>query len=201
MATRLYLIRHAEHSLPRGTLAGRLPGVYLSERGKEQARALARRLRAARLAVVYSSPLERARQTAELIAAPHRLTVSLLEAAVEIDFGGWEGKTFDELADDPHWRRWNETRSLARCPGGESMQEVQARFVDELSAVARRCDGLEVAIVSHGDPIRAAVAWWLGTPLDLIHRFEIAIGSLTIADFSGGTPVLRTIGEVPAISP
>jgi broad specificity phosphatase PhoE len=89
MGTRLYLIRHGEHKLPAGTLAGRLPGIYLSERGKAQARALARRLEKVKLAVVYTSPLERTRQTAEFVAAPHGLPVSLLESAIEIDFGGW----------------------------------------------------------------------------------------------------------------
>jgi probable phosphoglycerate mutase len=197
MTTRLYLVRHGEHAAPPGTLAGRLPGIYLSERGKAQARALARRLEKAPLAVVYASPLERTRQTAELIAAPHRLPVSLLEAAVEIDFGGWEGKSFDELEDDRHWRRWNERRSLARCPGGESMIEAQARIVDELGAVVRRCEGLEVVVVSHGDVIKAAVAWWLGVPLDLFHRLDVAVGSVTCVEFDGGEPLLRSIGEVP----
>jgi probable phosphoglycerate mutase len=177
-----------------------MPGVYLSERGKAQARALARRLAPVRLAVVYASPLERTRQTAELIAAQQAIPVSILEQAIEIDFGGWEGKTFAELADDPHWRRWNECRSLARCPGGESMAEAQGRIVDELAAVVRRCDGLDVAVVSHGDVIKAAVAWWLGIPLDLFQRLDIAVGSLTIAEFAGGTPLLRSVGEVPAIS-
>jgi probable phosphoglycerate mutase len=198
MATRLYLIRHGEHTLPPGTLAGRLPGVYLSERGKAQARALARRLERVKLAVVYASPIDRTRQTAEFIAAPHGLPVSVLEAAIEIDFGGWEGKTFDELEGDPHWRWWNERRSLARCPGGESMMEAQARIVDELGAVARRCDGLDVAVVSHGDIIKAAVTWWLGMPLDLLLRFDIAVGSLTVVEFEAGAPMLRSIGEVPA---
>jgi broad specificity phosphatase PhoE len=201
VTTRLYLIRHGEHTLPPGTIAGRLPGVYLSERGKAQARALARRLERVKLAVVYASPLDRARQTAEFIAASHGLPVSLLELAIEIDFGGWEGKTFEELADDPHWRHWNETRSLARCPGGESMLEAQARIVDELGAVVRRCEGLDVAIVSHGDIIKAAVTWWLGMPLDLFQRLDIAIGSLTVAEFGGATPTLRSIGEVSAIAP
>ena len=198
MTTRLYLVRHGEHTLPPGTLAGRLPGIYLSERGKAQARAVAKRLEQVRLAVVYTSPLERTRQTAEFIAAPHGLPVSLLEAAIEIDFGGWQGKTFDELADDPHWRRWNELRSLARCPGGESMIEAQARIVEELGAVVRRCDGLDVAIVSHGDIIKAAVAWWLGAPLDLLSRFDVVVGSLTIVEFDSGGPVLSAIGAVPA---
>jgi probable phosphoglycerate mutase len=200
MTTRLYLVRHGEHALPPGTLAGRMPGVYLSERGKAQARALARRLEAAKLAVVYASPLDRTRQTAELIAAPHGLPVSMLEQAIEIDFGGWQGKTFDELADDPHWRRWNEARSLARCPGGETMGEAQTRIVDELGAVVRRCEGLDIAVVSHGDIIKAAVAWWLGVPLDLFQRLDIAVGSLTIAEFDGVRPLLRSIGEVPTIS-
>jgi broad specificity phosphatase PhoE len=198
MTATLYLVRHGEHTLPPGTLAGRLPGIYLSERGKAQARALARRLAATPIAVVYASPLERTRETAAAIAAPHRLPVSILEQAIEIDFGGWAGMSFAELEGDPHWRRWNEQRSLARCPGGETMIEAQARIVDELHAVARRCDGLAVAVVSHGDVIKAAVAWWLGIPLDLFQRLDIAIGSLTVAELGDGGPFLRSIGEVPA---
>jgi broad specificity phosphatase PhoE len=199
MGARLHLCRHGEHELPPGTLAGRLPGVFLSERGKAQAHALARRLQSVELAAVYASPLERTRQTAELIAVPHGLPVSLLEQVIEIDFGGWVGKTFAELADDPHWRRWNEVRSLARCPGGESMVEVQARVVDELQLVARRSEGLDVAVVTHGDVIKAAVAWWLGIPLDLFQRLDIALGSLTIVELGNAAPLLRCIGEVPAI--
>ena len=201
MPTRLYLIRHGEHTLPSGTLAGRLPGIYLSERGKQQAEAVARRLAKIPLAFVYTSPLERTRQTAEIVAAPHRLSATILEQVIEIDFGDWQGRTFDELADDPDWQRWNALRSLARCPGGEAMIEAQARAVQELETVARRCDGLEIAVVSHGDIIKAAVAWWLGIPLDLFQRIDIALGSITLVELGADAPLLRTIGERPAISP
>ena len=152
----LHLVRHGETALSgTGVIAGRLD-VPLSSRGEEQARAAARALRARSLAAVVSSPLSRARATAELVAAPHGLAVEIEPDLRELDFGVAEGLTFDELE-----RLHPEVAAtwLARphevvFPGGEGRDDIAARVVRAAHAIAARHPRGECAVVSHAGPIR-----------------------------------------------
>ncbi len=194
MATTVFLVRHAAHDRVDRVLCGRMPGVGLGGSGRAQAEALARRFAASEPAVeaVWTSPLDRARGTAEPIAARLGLPVRTSDALCEIDFGTWTGQPFDALRDDPHWRRWNERRgSGARPPGGESMAEAQARAISEVErARAGHPDG-GVVLVSHGDVIKAVLAGVLGLPLDAHARFEISPASVSaLAVWDGGGKVL-----------
>jgi probable phosphoglycerate mutase len=192
VATTLFLARHAVHGLVDQVLCGRTAGVHLGEAGRHQAAQLARRLGQARLAAVYSSPLERARETAAVVAASVRLDPVIEDALTEIDFGAWNGRRFDSLQDDPDWRRWNAERGTARPPGGESMSEVQARSMRWAENASDRHPDEAIAAVSHGDVIKAMVAAVLGLPLDHYARFEIGPASLTtIMLWRGGASLLR----------
>ena len=122
MAT-FYLIRHAQKDAGQRVLSGRTPGIGLSAHGRRQAEAVARMLAGERIQHVFSSPMERARATAEPLARTWRLGVQLSEAISEVDYGEWTGRTFDELADDADWKAFNSFRSWARIPGGEAMLE------------------------------------------------------------------------------
>jgi broad specificity phosphatase PhoE len=194
MATTVFLVRHAAHDRVDRVLCGRMPGVGLGERGRAQAEALARRFAVGEPAVeaVWTSPLDRARETAEPIAARLGLPVRISDALCEIDFGAWTGQPFDALRDDARWRRWNERRgSGERPPGGESMAEAQARASGEVErARAEHPDG-RVVLVSHGDVIKAVLAGVLGLPLDAHARFEISPASVSaLAVWDGGGKVL-----------
>jgi broad specificity phosphatase PhoE len=192
VATTLYLARHAMHSLVDQVLCGRTAGVHLADAGRQQAAVLARRLGAVGLAAVYSSPLERARETAAIIAAGAGHDPVIEDALTEIDFGAWNGRRFDSLQDDPEWRRWNEERGTARPPGGESMGEVQARTMRWAAHVAELHPDAAIAAVSHGDVIKAMIAAILGLPLDHYARFEIGPASpTTIILWPGGARLLR----------
>jgi broad specificity phosphatase PhoE len=176
----ILLIRHAEHVDFNQRLSGRRPGVSLSSRGREQAAALGRRLVHLRLTRVECSPLERTCETAMAIARACALPApSPVDALVEIDMGDWTGRDFDSFGDEPAWRTWNEQRGSARIPGGESMTEAQARIWQHLSATALAHPGEIIAMVSHSDMIRAAVARILGLPLDNLLRFDIDPASVT----------------------
>src|SRR5215203_6843088 len=122
MAT-IFLVRHAAHDRVDRVLCGRMPGVGLGEAGRRQAEALARRFADAAVDAVWTSPLDRARETAEPIAGRLGLPVRTSDGLAEIDFGAWTGLPFDALRDDPRWRRWNEARGSERPPPGESMGE------------------------------------------------------------------------------
>lgn len=196
------LARHAAPDLAEGTLAGRMPGVYLSLQGQRQAQRLADRLVALPIAAIYSSPLERTLQTAQPLASALKLPVQICESFAEIDFGDWTGKRFDELAADPRWQEWNTFRSSAALPNGGMMLDVQLRAVTALQSLHRQHADQVVVIVSHGDVIKAVVAHYLGVPLDLFQRIEISPASVSVIALHGwGAQVLRLndTGDLPAL--
>ena len=178
--TTFFLIRHASCNGLGQTLWGRTPGICLNQTGELQAQRLADRFKNLTLDAIYSSPLERALQTAEVFARSMKLEVRRSDAVNEIDFGEWTGKTFDELSVDEQWRRFNGHRSMTTIPGGESFLEVQNRIVKEIDALAQQHGEARVALVSHADVIRAAVAYFAGTPIDLIERFVISPCSVSV---------------------
>ncbi len=125
---RLLLIRHGTNPKVGKGLTGWLPGVSLDENGRRQAEGLAQRMADLPVAAIYSSPLERARETAEPLARQKGLEIVIEPAFGEVNFGDWQGHDFPELEHDPLWRRFNVFRSGTQAPGGESMLETQARI-------------------------------------------------------------------------
>ena len=182
--TTVHLVRHATHGLLPHTLAGRLPGIALSPAGAAEAQALAAHFNHP-VAAIYSSPIQRALETAAPIAAALALPVMQNPGFTEIDFGEWTGARLDALAPDPAWQAWNRFRSLARCPGGETMHEAQSRALSALADCRVRHPGATVVIVSHADIIRSMLAPILGFSLDRLYRLTIdpaSISTLTLFD-------------------
>lgn len=179
MSTTFYFVRHGEHDRVDRTLCGRMPGVMLNAKGKEQARASGRRLAALQPLRILTSPMERARQTADIIAEETGRAVEDAQALQEIDCGEWTGKGFHDLHADPRWKDWNEARSVTRLPGGEMMFEVQARVVSCLERLRRLHESARLVLVSHSDVIKAAILFHLGMSLDLFARIEVAPGSIS----------------------
>ena len=179
MATVL-LIRHAHWEGVGRVLAGRLKGIRLSPEGVAQARRLADALTGLDLAAVYTSPLERARETAAPLAGARGLALRDEPGLLELDFGRWTGEPIATLEADPEWRRFNEERATARIPGGETMAEAVARAgaaLLEISSVWG--DGL-VAAVTHGDIIRGLLADALGLPLHRMLQLEVEPASVSL---------------------
>lgn len=178
--TRLVLVRHAVTSETGSVLTGRAPGVHLSERGREQAGATAERLAAAEVSAVYSSPIERTTETAEIIAGRHGLPVTPLEDVTESDLGEWTGETLSGLAKLDEWKVVQRVPSRFRFPGGESFVEMQSRTVRALDGVAADHPGGTAVVVSHADPIRAALAHYSGAPIDMLQRFIVNPASVSV---------------------
>lgn len=193
--TVLFLIRHASCSGLGLTLWGRTANITLDLKGELQAQRLAERFKDVKLDAIYSSPMERALQTAEPLARNANLEVKESQALNEIDFGDWTGKTFDELSSDDVWRRFNTRRSATAIPGGESFLEVQNRIVKELNTIASRHVNGRVAVVTHADVIRAAVLNFSGMPVDLIERIEISPCSVTAVALDDERVTLLTINN------
>lgn len=177
------MIRHAmTDAAANRTLSGWTKGVLLNEQGRVEARDLAERLARLPVRAVYSSPLERAVETAEFIGSRLSLKVKKFEALGELNFGDWTGKNFDELENEPKWRNFNTLRSRTRIPNGEMMFDAQARIISELENLRERHRGEIVAVVSHADLIKAAVAYYAGIHLDLFHRLEINTASVSVVN-------------------
>ena len=178
--TTFHLIRHATYDLLGQVLAGRSRGHSLNDTGRAEAERLAETLAGRPIVALVSSPLERALETAELIAKRLQLHVTIEHNLDEIDFGAWTGRRFDELHAAREWQAFNRFRSAAHIPDGETMLQAQARAVDAILRLHARWPGSEVVVVSHGDIVKAVVAYFLGTPIDLMRRIEIAPASRSV---------------------
>ena len=183
-ATRLVMARHAVTEQTGPLLSGRTPGIDLSEKGRAQAVALGARLAALPVAAVYASPIERTTQTAEAVAAHHGLPVLELPGVIEADYGEWTGGKISELAKTELWRTVQRAPSRARFPSGESLTEMQARMVAALEVVVAEHPGDIVVVVSHADPIKAAIAHYTGLHLDLFQRIVVSPASVTVFELS-----------------
>ena len=173
------LVRHAAHDLLGRAIAGRMPGVHLNGEGRRQASLLAEQLARAPIAAVYSSPLERARETAQPIAERLKLPLRIAGEANEVDFGDWTNRDFAALAKLEAWRLFHSFRSGTRIPGGELLIETQARIVGLIGRLAERHGREHIAVVSHGDVIRSALVYYLGMPIDFISRIEVGPASIS----------------------
>lgn len=193
LSATILLVRHGSHAEVGHVLSGRSE-IALSDAGRAEAARLARRLADLPLAAVHSSPRRRARETAEIIAAPHGLPVEIADALDEIDFGAWAGRSFAALAPDPLWRRWNSARGAASAPGGEDMHAATARALGHIEAGR---EGLH-AMVSHCDVIRGVVAHYLGLDVDRLLTFDVDPASVTTLALHDGGARLVALNERPA---
>ncbi len=177
-----FLVRHGRTPTTGTLLPGRAPGLHLSEVGVAQAENAAERLAALkqRPAAVYSSPIERAKETAKPIASRFGLRVRVEPALTECDTGSWTGQDLRKLRRKPQWRVVQELPSAFRFPEGESFSQMQTRITDALDRLSDRHRGESFVAVSHADTIKAAVAATAGVPLDLFQRLVISPCSITV---------------------
>jgi broad specificity phosphatase PhoE len=198
---RILLIRHGDTELTGRVLYGRMPGVHLSAEGHLQAQALAKSI-ASRYQVdqLISSPLERATETARHLSDALKLPITTNEGVIELDYGTWLGKSFEDIRESSHWQHYNRVRSLIGPPEGELMLEVQTRAwmaLREIMEPHRDAEDVTVAIVSHGDVIRSLLVLLLGMPLDHIYRLEVAPASLNEVLFDGHYARVLRINQLP----
>ena len=182
--TVFHLLRHGEPTVF-GRINGRLPGVGLSAKGRVEIAAVASRLAGEKIDAIYASPLQRTRETAEILSDRLALPVQYRDDVIELDFGEWTGLTADQIRKDERWQMWSNCRSIAAIPGGESWRQVQDRVVQALFDLRRLHPEDSVVVVSHGDVIRAGLLFALGMPLDFHSRLEIGLASLSTIRLDG----------------
>ena len=192
--TELLLIRHAQNDwVQTGRLAGWTPEVHLNKEGQRQAEALGHRLAGVALRAIYSSPLERAIETAQAIIKHHSaLELQIDEGIGEVRYGRWTGRSLRQLSRTRLWRVVQGYPSGARFPQGESIWEMQARVVTALERIAEEHSGAAIAVVSHCDVIKATVAHYAGMHLDQYQRIVISPASISIiALYRSGPRIVR----------
>lgn len=178
----LLLIRHGENEYVKtGKMAGRLPGVHLNERGQKQAQALGEALKDVPIKAIYSSPLERAQETAKPIADARKLQININPNLLDTDVGKWQGKSLKVLRLYKSWKIVQNSPSRFQFPVGESFLDLQRRIANALEEIVRKHNKPHdiVAVVFHADPIKLAVSHFLGLPLDNFQRLSCDTGSLT----------------------
>jgi probable phosphomutase (TIGR03848 family) len=190
----LLLLRHAVTEHTGARLSGWLPGLHLSEEGRQQAKALAERLGPVPLDALYASPLERCQETAAAVADAKGLAVQTLDDLGEVRYGDWTGRELKGLAREPLWKVVQATPSAARFPGGESIFEMQARAVLAVERLRAAHPKQTVAVCSHADVIKALVCHYLGMHLDLVQRVAVSPASLTAIAF-GPVPYLVRLND------
>ena len=189
------LVRHGMTDATGKRLYGRSQGIRLSEEGRMQAKRVAERLAESPLDALYSSPLERCLETAEAIADACGLEILTLDDVTEIDYGTLTGRTFTAISRLKLWRQVHRAPSTVRFPGGETLVEAQRRQVEAIESLTERHPRHAVAVVSHGDPIRLALAHYAGLHIDLYHRLEVAPGSVSAIALGEHAPRILKVND------
>ena len=197
----LLLVRHALTDLTGKRLYGRSEGIPLSDRGREQAKALAARFEDVPLDALYTSPLDRCEETAAPIAEATGLEARPLPGVLEIDYGEWTGRPFTSLRRLKLWKEFHGgTPSAPRFPGGETLAEAQRRAVTAVAELSERHPKETVAVVTHGDVVALILAHYAGIHIDLFQRLEIAPASVTSIALGDGSPKIRRVNDIGTLA-
>ena len=194
--TTILLVRHGQTNSTGKVLPGRAPGLHLADTGQQQAERTAARIgELDGVDAVYTSPLERARETAAPIGKVTGHRPRIERGLLECDFGDWTGASLRRLMRKREWRTIQRAPSTFRFPGGESFPEMQHRIVTTLERLRDDHRGRTIVCVSHADPIKAAVAHALGTHLDLFQRIVISTGAISVVIWTEGGPTVLAVNS------
>ena len=194
--TTILMVRHGQTPTTGKLLPGRAPGLHLADVGRQQAERAGERIaELAKVDAIYTSPMERARETAAPIGQAVGLRPKVVKGLVECDFGDWTGAELKKLMKLPEWRTVQKAPSTFRFPNGESFTEMQVRMVTALDTLRAQHPGGLIVCVSHADTIKAAMAHALGTHLDLFQRIVISTCSISGIAWSTDGPVALTVNS------
>lgn len=197
--TTILLVRHGQTPTTGKVLPGRAKGLHLADEGLRQAQVAADRIgelgEKGGVDAVYSSPLERAKETAAPISKALGLKTQIDRGLFECDFGDWTGKELKKLNKLPEWRTVQSAPSTFRFPNGESFTEMQTRMVSTLDRLRLKHPGGTIVCVSHADTIKAAVAHALGTHIDLFQRIVISPASVSALTWHAGGPIVLAVNS------
>jgi len=195
--TTVLLIRHGLNNWVGKRLAGRTPDVHLNEQGRNQAQMIVSVLKDVPINSIYSSPLERAIETAQPLALAKSLPVICNENLQEIDFGDWQGKTIKQLRKLKLWKLVHQEPQKFRFPGGESFVEAQERLSSAIETfLSNHPEDEIVACFSHSDSIRLILTHFLGLPLQNFHKIAVDTASISVLFSKNGETFVPYINQI-----
>jgi broad specificity phosphatase PhoE len=196
----LLLIRHGDNDyLAKNKLPGHLPGIHLNKHGNEQSSLLAESLSSMPIKAIFCSPLERAIETATPLAKSMKLEIQIRPGLIDGDVGEWAGRSWKVLRRNKLWKIIQQSPSRFQFPGGESFVQIQARVVACLDEIVEADKKEMVAVFFHADPIKLAIAHYLGLPVDNFQRLTIASGSISIMNMTGSNGQLLAMNLMPPL--
>lgn len=195
--TRVFFVRHGITEHTGHKLSGWLPGIHLTEEGREQAVAAAEHLAPVPMKAIYSSPIERCRETAEVIAARQNLPLRLDRGLGEVEYGSWSGRSFKSVRRLKMWDVVQRRPSAARFPEGETLRAVQARSVETVEKMVEAHPKQTICCVAHADVIKLVMAHYLGVHIDLFQRIAIGPASISAVSLDGPDVRVLTVNTIP----
>ncbi len=192
----ILLIRHGENDTMQKHLAGRLPDVHLNEKGRAQALRLASFLADRQINAIYSSPLERAQETAQPLSTLKKIPIQMHEGLSEVDFGSWQGQSYKKLYKKKIWKLAIESPAEVVFPDGESYQDAQKRVVSTIEDILQKHDKKDTIVCfTHADVIRLLVIHYLGMLLDNLQRLQMGTATITELNVSDQKIIITMIGQ------
>jgi len=196
--TKILLIRHGDTDYVDEALAGRIDSPLNAE-GSKQSQFVAQALKKTKIDAIYASPLIRTQQTAEPLASMKNLEIQINTGLNQVNFGDWQGLSFDELIGDPNWKLFQENPALVKIPGGEDGFMVRSRASSALTDLVHLypMDAV-IACFSHGSIIRHLISFFIGLPLENLNQIRISPASISTLEISKGKGKLLHLNqEIP----
>ncbi len=193
--TTIFFVRHAVTAHTGHKLSGRIQGIPLTDEGRDQAEGVAERLGAVPFKAVYASPIDRALETARVIARRQGLKVQTRPDLGEVEFGRWTDKSFKVLRRTRLWSQVQRFPSSTRFPDGESFLDVQTRAVGEVERLRSQHTRDVICCVSHADVIKLVIAHYLGVHMDLFQRMDIGPASVSVVALGDSGPRVLTVNS------
>jgi broad specificity phosphatase PhoE len=193
--SRFFLLRHAQSvANQKGFLAGRMPDVYLSSKGKKEREHLKNRMIGSKFDLVLSSPMERCRQTIEHLLDDPKVNLKIEDGLTEVDYGVWTGKKFTTLMRNSEWRKIINSGSKIKFQDGESVRLVQKRAIETMRSYESK-KNRNILVSTHADVVKFALFYALNTSLDNLDRLHVDNASVSIIDLEKGVFTVRAVND------
>lgn len=192
-----FFVRHGVTEHTGHKLSGWMEGIDLTAEGRAQAEAAATQLKGIRFKALYSSPIARCYQTAEIIAEAVGLPIETTEELGEVRYGKWTNRPMKSLMNTKLWGVVQRQPSAVCFPEGETLREVQSRSVNEVERLRAKHAGQKVCCVTHADVVRLVFAHYLGVHLDLYQRIMVGPASISAVSLGDNGPAVWTLNSIP----
>lgn len=193
--TKILLIRHGDTDYVDEALAGRIDNPLNAE-GVHQAEKIANAIKHLPIRGIYTSPLIRTQQTAQPLANLLNLELIIIHELNQVNFGNWQGISYEELIQDPDWKSFKENPGSVKIPGGEDSAMVRERVSQAIISLSKQHAGEEViACFSHGSIIRHTISYFIGLPLNNTNQIQIAPASISTLIVNGNEGKLLHLNQ------